>query len=58
LKKSNVLINLKIFPLIGLVTEEELAQGNRAKKFSKKVAPPILSLDGNVSVGFLNLFFF
>jgi len=34
--------------LIGLVTEEEL-QGNRSKKFSKKVLPAILSLEGKMS---------
>lgn len=34
--------------LLGLITEEEL-QGNRSKRFSKKMAPTVLSLEGKMS---------
>lgn len=35
--------------LIGLVTEEEL-QGNRIKRYSKKVVQPSLSLEGKIPI--------
>lgn len=38
---------------IGLVTEEEL-QGNRLKRYSKKVVQPVLSLEGKVSNYLIN----
>lgn len=38
---------LLILSILGLVTEEEL-QGNRIKRYSKKVVQPVLSLEGKI----------
>lgn len=38
----------KISVSIGLVTEEELVQKDRVKRFPRRVVPPVLSLDGKI----------
>lgn len=39
-------MNFKISVSIGLVTEEELVQKDRVKRFPRRAVPPVLSLDG------------